>query len=50
MKKSRLFMLWMAVLIALLLLGIALIAVGAVRGKPQGNVLKACIPLLPALG
>ena len=49
MKKNRLYALWMAALIALLLVGIALIVVGAVRGKPQGNVLQACIPLLPVL-
>ena len=44
MKKSRLYMLWMAALIALLLLGVGLWIAGLIQGKPEKPALWACVP------
>jgi len=49
MKKNRLYWLWIAVLIALLLLGAALIGMGLqdyqIRLRPPRGVDSACLPL-----
>ena len=50
MEKSRLYGLWMAVLTALLLLGVGLWIAGLIQGKPEEPALRACLPLLPWLG
>lgn len=50
MKENRLYRLWMAALVALLLLGLGLLIAGMVIGKPDRTVLHACAPLLSLPG
>lgn len=50
MKENRLYRLWMAALIVLLLLGLGLLIAGMIIGKPDRSILRACAPLLSLPG